>query len=66
MSDQSATTKTGANPIDTKDYVSMILADQLFGIPVLTVHDVLGPQRITRIPLAPWTGTPCPVWTWRR
>ncbi|WPZ37081.1 chemotaxis protein CheW [Thalassobaculum sp. OXR-137] len=25
----------------------------MFGIPVLLVHDVLGPQRITRIPLAP-------------
>ncbi|MCZ8124548.1 MAG: chemotaxis protein CheW [Magnetospirillum sp.] len=31
----------------------MTVADQLFGIPVLTVQDVLGPQRITRIPLAP-------------
>ena len=35
------------------DYVTMTIADQLFGIPVLQVQDVLGPQRITRIPLAP-------------
>ncbi|MCM0022079.1 MAG: chemotaxis protein CheW [Tagaea sp.] len=35
------------------DFVTMTVADQLFGIPVLTVQDVLGPQRITRIPLAP-------------
>jgi purine-binding chemotaxis protein CheW len=35
------------------DYVSIIIAGQLFGIPVLQVQDVLGPQRITRIPLAP-------------
>ena len=35
------------------DFVTMMVADQLFGIPVLAVHDVLGPQRITRIPLAP-------------
>ena len=35
------------------DYVTMTIADQLFGIPVLQVQDVLGPQRITKIPLAP-------------
>nr|WP_243735542.1 chemotaxis protein CheW [Dongia mobilis] len=31
----------------------MTIADQLFGIPVLTVQDVLGPQNIARVPLAP-------------
>ncbi|HEX6979939.1 MAG TPA: chemotaxis protein CheW [Alphaproteobacteria bacterium] len=36
-----------------RDFVSMTVADQLFGIPVLTVQDVLGEQRITRVPLAP-------------
>ena len=35
------------------DFVSVTIADQLFGIPVLQVQDVLGAQRITRIPLAP-------------
>jgi purine-binding chemotaxis protein CheW len=35
------------------DYVTMTIADQLFGVPVLQVRDVLGPQRLTRIPLAP-------------
>jgi purine-binding chemotaxis protein CheW len=35
-----------------REYVTMTIADQLFGIPVLTVQDVLGPQRITRIPLS--------------
>jgi purine-binding chemotaxis protein CheW len=37
----------------SQDYVTMTIADQLFGIPVLQVQDVLGHQRITRIPLAP-------------
>jgi purine-binding chemotaxis protein CheW len=37
----------------SRDYVTMTIADQLFGIPVLAVQDVLGPQRITRIPLSP-------------
>ena len=36
-----------------RDYVTMIVAGQMFGIPVLQVHDVLGPQKITRVPLAP-------------
>ena len=37
----------------SEDFVTMTIADQLFGIPVLQVQDVLGPQRITRVPLAP-------------
>lgn len=35
------------------EFVSVTVAGQLFGIPVLQVQDVLGPQRITRIPLSP-------------
>lgn len=38
---------------DQRDFVSVTICDQLFGIPVLQVQDVLGTQRITRIPLAP-------------
>src|SRR5579871_1157056 len=38
---------------DDRQYVSIVIDGQAFGIPVLIVHDVLGPQRITRIPLAP-------------
>ena len=43
---------TGLNE-GSREYVTMTVVDQLFGIPVLTVQDVLGPQRITRIPLSP-------------
>jgi purine-binding chemotaxis protein CheW len=35
------------------ELVSVTVAGQVFGIPVLQVQDVLAPQRITRIPLAP-------------
>ena len=35
------------------DFVTMTVGGQLFGIPVLQVRDVLGPQRITKVPLAP-------------
>lgn len=42
-------------PVTTEahQFVSITIGKQSFGIPVLLVHDVLGPQRITRIPLAP-------------
>jgi len=33
--------------------VSIRVGDQTFGVPVLSVQDVLGAQRLTRIPLAP-------------
>ncbi|MGE0744940.1 MAG: chemotaxis protein CheW [Rhodospirillales bacterium] len=35
------------------EYVTAMIGGQWCGIPVLKVQDVLGPQRITRIPLAP-------------
>lgn len=34
-------------------FVTMTIDNQLFGIPVLLVRDVLGPQHINIIPLAP-------------
>jgi purine-binding chemotaxis protein CheW len=38
---------------DTQVLVTLIVAGQLCGIPVLAVRDILGEQTITRIPLAP-------------
>lgn len=43
--------KTGNSK--TTDFVTLRIEDQLFGIPVLQVQDVLGDTKITRIPLAP-------------
>ena len=34
-------------------YVTMTVADQLFGIPVMGVHDVLTVRKTTPVPLAP-------------
>jgi|SRR4051794_30614170 purine-binding chemotaxis protein CheW len=34
-------------------FVTLTVADQLCGVPVLRVRDILGEQTITRIPLAP-------------
>lgn len=38
---------------ETQDFVTFTIGDQLFGIPVLLVQDVLSSYQITRIPLAP-------------
>ena len=35
------------------DYLTVKIGGQMFGMPVLEIQDVLGPQRITRIPLVP-------------
>jgi purine-binding chemotaxis protein CheW len=37
----------------SKDFLTMTVDGQAFGVPVLKVQDVLGEQRVTRVPLAP-------------
>ena len=39
--------------VHVNEFLTFNLADQIFGVSVLQVNDVLGPQRITRMPLAP-------------
>ena len=41
---------TGA---ESEEFVTAVIDGQLFGIPVLSVQDVLGPQALANIPLAP-------------
>lgn len=65
MASTSATSTTGGALVKSQgtavaktsggssEYVTVTIGGQLFGIPVLSVQDVLGPQKITRIPLAP-------------
>ena len=36
-----------------EDYVTFVIGGQLFGIPVLNVQDILTPENIANIPLAP-------------
>ena len=38
---------------NSRDFLTIKIANQIFGIPVLQVQDVLGTQNITKIPLAP-------------
>ncbi len=38
---------------DLEDFVTFFINDQMFGIPVLKVQDILTPDRIAPIPLAP-------------
>lgn len=39
--------------VPKNDYLTMVVHDQMFGVPVLTVQDVLGQQSLTRVPMAP-------------
>ena len=57
MSARTATAKAEASAatsieLETREYVTLTIAGQWFGIPVLTVQDVLGPRDVARIPLA--------------
>jgi len=36
-----------------QEFVTLTVANQLCGIPVLAVRDILGAQRVTRVPLSP-------------
>jgi purine-binding chemotaxis protein CheW len=36
-----------------KEYVTVMIGGQLFGLPILRVQDVFAPERLTRVPLAP-------------
>lgn len=53
MTDLDENTGLGVVPSNTKEFVTLKLAGQCLGIPVLAVHDVLKAQNITKIPKAP-------------
>ncbi len=38
---------------ESEDYVTFVIESQMFGIPVVSVQDILIPEKITPIPLAP-------------
>ena len=37
----------------TRDFLTIYINGQMFGIPILQVQDVLGQQKVTKIPLSP-------------
>lgn len=45
--------EAGAASGTERDFVTARVGGQLFGIPVLAVRDILGPQKLASIPLAP-------------
>lgn len=53
MTLQKKTTEKAVGDETFCEFVTMTIKGQLFGIPVALVQDVLGPQKINRIPLAP-------------
>ena len=42
-----------ADPEKSRDLLTVMIAGQRFGIPILQVQDVLGEQKVTKVPLAP-------------
>ena len=38
---------------NNRELLTLTVGDQIFGIPILQVQDVLGAQKVTRVPLAP-------------
>lgn len=49
----SETPEVANNNAATIQYVTVVIADQLFGLPIEQVHDVFMPDRMTRVPLSP-------------
>lgn len=47
--------RPAATPRDSHsaDYVTLLLGEQMFGLPIDRVHDVFNATRIARVPLAP-------------
>jgi len=53
MTEKSKTSATDSDHDTSREFVTASIGDQKCGIAVLQVQDVLAPQRITPIPLAP-------------
>ncbi len=55
MAQALATTSSGEVVASSRqqDFVTFVVGTQLFGIPVLKVQDILKPEKIAKIPLAP-------------
>jgi purine-binding chemotaxis protein CheW len=51
MSEQAA--EHSALNDQSKDFLTVFIAGQTFGIPILQIQDVLGEQSVTKVPLAP-------------
>ncbi len=50
---QSEDTKKIMRTGKTRDFLTIYISGQMFGIPILQVQDVLGQQKVTKIPLSP-------------
>jgi purine-binding chemotaxis protein CheW len=50
---QSAAAKRPSLEDASTDYVTFRMGSQMFGVPVQRVHDILAPDRIAPVPLAP-------------
>jgi len=51
--DRASAAQKLAAQTETRQFVTMTVAGQSFGLPILEVHDIVVPEKITRVPLAP-------------
>lgn len=47
-----ASEESSVSDQETTEYITVVIDNQLFGIPVLMVHDVFMPQKVTGVPMA--------------
>jgi purine-binding chemotaxis protein CheW len=52
MKDPKMSTENQGNASAITEYVTTMIGDQLFGLPISRVQDVFMPERLTRVPLA--------------
>jgi len=53
MADSTLTAPTAANAGQADQYLTFLLAGELFAIPILTVQEIRGWEKVTRIPRGP-------------
>src|ERR1700754_2898141 len=47
-----STNEYASHDEETVEFVTVVIGDQLFGLPIGRVQDVFSPDRLTRVPLA--------------
>ncbi|PWR23278.1 chemotaxis protein CheW [Zavarzinia compransoris] len=52
LKDRATAAQKTAVQAERRQFVTMTVAGQAFGLPILDVHDIVVPEKITRVPLA--------------
>lgn len=47
------TQDSASGDLETREYITVVIGSQLFGLPINDVHDVFNPDGMTPVPMAP-------------